>query len=270
MPDGAYLCERIIDVVNILQAFTNNDSVFAVYIVPEAFVHNNYYDGEQITGMRFNQISPSVATKTLTKPTTLDNYTPVNKKLLTFPFCFINMSNNNGSNNTLQYELFKDTSCTFKLKGVPTIGGSIKCLPINYKVTNADGIEEEGLIAGKFPTLSWSADEYTNWLTQNAVNIGLGVASNLITIIGGLGMMATGGGSIAGAGAVVQGGMGIANTMGQIYEHQLTPNSARGNTNGGDISTCTNANTFYFYQMSIKQEYAKIIDRFFLNVPVIK
>ena len=75
-------------------------------------------------------------------------------------------------------------------------------------------------------------------------------------------MMATGGGGLAGAGAVVQGGMGIANTMGQIYEHQLTPNSARGNTNAGDINTCTNTNTFYFYKMSIKQEYAKIIDDF--------
>ena len=57
--------------------------------------------------------------------------------------------------------------------------------------------------------------------------------------------------------------MQIANTIGQIYEHSLTPNSARGNTNAGDINTCAGNNTFYFYKMSIKQEYAKIIDDYF-------
>lgn len=253
---GAYICSTILEVVNILQAFTNNDSVFAVYMVPENILNNTE------TGMHFNQTAPVTQTKSITKPTTLNGYSPKNNKLLTFPFCFLNISNNNGSSNTLQYELFNDTDCNFKIKGVPTIGGSIKCLPVNYKTTNADGVEEEGIQAGKFPTLSWSADEFTNWLTQNGVNIGLGVASNILTIIGGVGMMATGGGGLAGAGAVVQGGMGIANTMGQIYEHQLTPNSARGNTNAGDINTCTNTNTFYFYKMSIKQEYAKIIDDF--------
>ena len=261
---GAYICDTIIEVVNILQAFTNSDSVFAVYMVPANIINNT----EQ--GMRFNQPAPVTQTKSISKPTTLNSYTPVNKKLLTFPFCFLNVSNNNGSSNTLQYELFNDTACNFNIKGVPTIGGSIKCVPVNYKTTNSSGIEEEGLQAGKFPTLSWSADEYTNWLTQNGVNIGLGIASNILTIIGGIGMMATGGGAVAGASAVVSGGMGIANTMGQIYEHQLTPNSARGNTNAGDINTCTNTNTYYFYSMSIKEEYAKIIDRFFLNVPAIK
>lgn len=50
---------------------------------------------------------------------------------------------------------------------------------------------------------------------------------------------------------------------GQIYEHSLIPNSAKGNTNGGDINSSSNCNTFYFYQFSIKQEFAKIIDDFF-------
>ena len=84
-------------------------------------------------------------------------------------------------------------------------------MPFNYKNSGEHNNEDEGLLAGKFPTLSWSKDEYTNWLTQNSVNIGLGVASNLITIIG---------------------GMGIANQLGEIYQHSLIPNSAKGNING--------------------------------------
>lgn len=83
--------------------------------------------------------------------------------------------------------------------------------------------------------------------------------------MGGIGLgIATGGGAaLASAGAVVSGGMGIAQTLGQVYEHSLTPNSARGNVNAGDINVCSSKNGFFFYQMCIKQEYAKIIDGFF-------
>lgn len=120
-----------------------------------------------------------------------------------------------------------------------------------------------GIIGGKFPTLNWSNDEFVNWLTQNSVNIGLGVASAGITILGGVGMMATGGGALAGAGALVSGAMSIANQVGAVYQHSLQPNSARGNTNGGDINVCDHKNGFFFYNYSIKAEYARVIDDYF-------
>lgn len=261
--DGAYIVDDIITLINILQAFTNSDSIISVYMVPESIIINSNTESN-----RFNQNSVAYNSQIINKPYSLNDYIPKNNKLLIFPYCCLNVSNNNGISNTFQYELFNEieenpNQCVFNIKGVPTIGGSIKCIPLNYKNSNEENNEEEGIMAGKFPTLSWSADEFTNWLTQNAVNIGIGVASNLLTIVAGLGMMATGGGAVAGAGSVVSGGMGIASQLGQVYEHSLTPNSARGNTNGGDITSSSNTNTFYFYQMSIKREYAKIIDDFF-------
>ena len=171
------------------------------------------------------------------------------------------ISNNNGSSNILHYERFSGDTCNFTIKGVPTVGGSIKIIPTNYD--NNLNSEEEGLIAGKLPTLNWSDDEYTNWLTQNSVNIALGIASSGLTIVGGIGMMATGGGAVAGAGAVVNGAMSIANELGAVYQHSLQPNSAKGNVNAGDINVCDHKNGFYFYKMSIKEEYAKIIDNYF-------
>ena len=69
---------------------------------------------------------------------------------------------------------------------------------------------------------------------------------------------------MAGKGLTMLGSLfGIKNTMSEVYAHSLSPNTAKGNTNGGDINTCSNRNGFAFYQMSIKQEYAKIIDNFF-------
>lgn len=259
MAGGAYVCSTINEVVNILQAFASrgkSDAVYNLYMIPASMITNTS-SSLQYSG----QNSPNTDTKSITKVNTINGYAPINKKLLTFPFNYMLISNNNGSSNILHYERFSGNTCNFTIKGVPTVGGSIKIIPTNYD--NNLNSEEEGLIAGKLPTLNWSDDEYTNWLTQNSVNIALGIASSGLTIVGGLGMMATGGGAVAGAGAVVSGAMSIANELGAVYQHSLQPNSAKGNVNGGDINVCDHKNGFYFYKMSIKEEYARIIDNYF-------
>lgn len=259
MAGGAYVCSNINEVVNVLQTFAGrgkSDAVYNLYMIPSLMI-NNTSSSLQYSG----QNSPISISYSINKQTTLDGYTPINKKLLTFPYNYLVMSNNNGSSNILHYERFADSNCNFNIKGVPTVGGSIKIVPYYYDriVFN----EDEGLIAGKLPTLNWSDDEYTNWLTQNSVNIALGIASSGLTIVGGIGMMATGGGAVAGAGAVVSGAMSIANELGAVYQHSLQPNSAKGNVNGGDINVCDHKNGFFFYHTSIKQEYARIIDNYF-------
>lgn len=259
MAGGAYVCSTMKEVVNILQAFASrgkSKAVYNLYMIPASMITNTS-SSLQYSG----QNSPNTQTKSIAKVNTINGYTPINKKLLTFPFNYMLISNNNGSSNILHYERFSGNNCNFTIKGVPTVGGSIKIIPTNYD--NNLNSEEEGLIAGKLPTLNWSDDEYTNWLTQNSVNIGLGIASSGLTIVGGFGMMATGGGAVAGAGAVVSGAMSIANELGAVYQHSLQPNSAKGNVNAGDINVCDHKNGFYFYKMSIKEEYARIIDNYF-------
>ena len=257
MAGGAYIVNTTQELVNIIQAYQNGreDAILNVYVVPSKII-NNTSGSAQYSG----QNSPVSYTIQISKPTKLDNYTPINKKLLTYPFCYMILDNNNGSSNILQYERFTTTNCTFDVSGVPVCGGSIKCTPTSYKSVN--NYQQEGIMAGKFPTLSWSNDPYTNWLTQNAVNLGLGVTSAGLTIAGGIGMMATGGGALAGAGAIISGGMSIAQIMGQKYQHSIMPRSAEGNINGGDINTCADKNTFFFYKMSISYEFASRIDQY--------
>ena len=250
MAGGAYICNNITEVVNILQSYATrgkSDAVYNLYMILASMITHTS-ESLQYSG----QSSPNTDTKTITKVNTINGYTPINKKLLTFPFNYMLISNNNGSSNILHYERFSGNTCNFTIKGVPTVGGSIKIIPTNYD--NNLNSEEEGLIAGKLPTLNWSDDEYTNWLTQNSVNIALSIASSGLTIVGG---------AVAGAGAVVSGAMSIANELGAVYQHSLQPNSAKGNVNGGDINVCDHKNGFYFYKMTIKEEYARIIDNYF-------
>ena len=261
MAGDAYICSDVNELVNVIQSYAStgkSDAIYNVYICPSMLLtmgSSMHYPG---------QTTPNSQDFGFSKQTTIDGYTPINKKLLTFPYNYLLVSNNNGSSNILHYERFKRNDCKFIVKGVPTVGASIKCMPYNYDSSDQDAInEEQGIVAGKFPTLNWAVDEYTNWLTQNSVNIGLGIASSGLTIAGGLGMIASGGGSLAGAGSVVSGAMGIANTIGQVYQHSLQPNSARGNVNAGDINVADHKNGFWFYKMSIKSEYAQIIDNYF-------
>lgn len=259
MAGGAYICSNMSEVVTILNQYATagkSEAVYNVYMCPSSLI-NNTSETLQYSG----QVSPVVNTYTLNKVNTIGGYSPKNNKVLCFPYQYLLISNNNGSSNILQLERFSGNTCDFSIKGVPVVGASVKLIPTNYDSTYNQ--EEEGLIGGKFPTLNWSEDEYTNWLTQNSVNIGIGVASSGLTILGGAGMMLNPTTAMAGASSVLSGVMSITNQMGAIYQHSLQPNSAKGNVNGGDINVCSGKNGFYFYNMSIKQEYSKVIDNYF-------
>lgn len=260
MAGGAYITDSIQTVVSILQQYANrgkSDAVYNLYMVPSYFITNTS-GSAQYSG----QDSPVLDTKIISKITSIDSYTPVNNKLLTFPYAYLLVSNNNGSSNILHYERFtgQDNDCKFQIKGVPTVGGSIKLFPINYDISNN---EEEGIMAGKFPTLNWSNDEYINWLTQNSVNIGIGIAETGLEFVSGIAMLTNPVTAVAGASTLAHAGFSAAEQMSSIYQHSLQPNTARGNTNGGDINVCSGKNGFFFYKMSIKAEYARIIDKYF-------
>jgi hypothetical protein len=188
----------------------------------------------------------------------LDNdYIPVNNKLLVFPYCFLNVTNNAGGVCDYHYELFNGNSCGFNLKGSLGVGCSIKMYPVDYAVkgigSNTLGNKLHSIEASKLPTCTWSNDAYTNWLTSQAVNIPLNLGSSLLNISSGI---ATGQAS-----NVVGGFTGILGQVASIYEHSLQPPIAKGGTNQADLNFAQR-NTFNIYPMSIKKEYAIVIDRY--------
>ena len=204
-------------------------------------------------------------TDAIMKPTDVNGYKPKNNKLFTYPYCYLMMSNNSGGSAIYKYELFKNTEnadlCDFRIHSAVTPGMSIRCFPRWYNGTEFN--HEEGLNLGKFPICSWNSDVYTNWLTQNAVNIGVSLGSSAMQVIGGVAMAGTGAGAVVGASGITSGALGIASTIGEVYSHSLQPPQAEGNLNSGDVAFANDSLTFTAYQMSIKSEYAKIIDHYF-------
>ena len=201
----------------------------------------------------------------------LDGYVPRNAKLLSFPYRYLLLANNAGASVPLKYERFYryddgvkyNLAPSFKIEGVLTPGCSVRIVPMYY-----NGIErndEEGISLGKYPILNWTSDVYTNWLTQNGVNIAISMASGVGQIVAGAAIAAGSGGlaTAIGGGSIVGGVSQIASTLGQIHQQSFSAPQAKGNLNAGDVVTAANQNDFHFYDMTIKAEYARAIDEFF-------
>ncbi len=264
-----YVCRDNTGLYNLMQSFSGIDNAINnVWLVPrflvslgtQTFNEDGYllWDGQSIASF---ELEPELH---MDKPTSLLDYTPKNNKLLTYPFCYLIFSNNNGSSNILKYEYFEDDECGFVFNGIPTIGTSIMGYPFNYK--GSTGINEsECLSMGKYPTLSWSQDAYTNWLTQNAINLHMGTIGGVVQVLGGMTTMgytalSTTQSQIGGTGTFAQGFNTLTDIINQKYQHSLIPQTTTGNTNSGDILTASNQNGVLLQAMSIKPEFAKICD----------
>lgn len=208
-----------------------------------------------------------------TMPTKLgEAYVPKNQKLFTFPYSFMNLANNSGATQQYRYEDFNkfdettgDRIIGFWIYGIITIGMSMKAVPIQYK--NLSFNYDEGLMLGKLPVCSWLGDSFTNWLTQNALNIGMSSMSSILQVAGGISLSATGAGALSGAGQIASGGTSIAGTIGQIYQHALAPKQVEGNINAGDINfSVEDDGGLTLYYISIKDEWAKRIDDYFTRM----
>lgn len=202
----------------------------------------------------------SNSTPLIYKPTTIDGYTPKNKKLLTYPYCYLLANNGNGGNAIYQYEFFKDTyaptQCEFIIESGICPGVSTILRPMYYKSSDLSYNQMDSLPGGKFPMCSWNSDAYINWLTQNSVNIQMGIARDVLNIGMSIGKQNA-------TGAISSGLSLIQDIMSVKKQQDLLSNQAHGNTNSGDVNFSNNETTFTMYQMTIKREFAEIIDLYF-------
>ena len=270
------------------------DSIINIYQIPKNFVGDNpnqlsltvQKDGttRTITDLVVptdTNSTISISTDTFTRPTTLNGYTPVNKKLLTWPFCYFTISNNAGNSQPYRYEDFSST-VTFKTEGTFGVSGSTKALPQNYRNVSASGNTMDFSISGpKYPVCSWRSDSYTNWLTQNAVNMdreqlysGLQGAARAAAVGGAMLLTATGAGAGIGLGmgAAILGSAAAAgasplidtvyNQMRAKTQANMVADQVGGNTNAGDFLWAKYRSPFTYMPMSIKAEYARCCDNF--------
>lgn len=221
-------------------------------------------------------------------PSNLDGYTPRNKKLLTYPYCYLGFQPQNGTSKIFRYE---DFSGHTKFKAICEMNANptVCFLPQDYK-GNPNNITEMCSLSG-YPTLSWKTDFYNSWLAQNQQIISIdyarsnlnyetsgkklttGLASstagNISSIMGGNIIGGIANQSIKTADTMIDTNalsknyeLDIAQMLAQVEKQQLLPDKgSMGSTN----TTLLGYNYFkdIFAMWTIKAQFARKIDKYF-------
>lgn len=232
-------------------------SIVGLFLAP-TILTGNATDGQLIN----NSYTPTSLAYTIDKISTLDGYTPKNKKLLTYPYCYHLITNGAGGSVVLKPELWNDYNSSgtiaqghpgFTMKMALTPGCSIVGYPNNYD-GDVDNIENS-LPLGKYPTLNYSTDLYTNWCTENALNIAYSTIN---------GASSTASGIISGSPQQTASGIEtIGNSIWSVLMADRIPPQFAGNINCGDVNYSNNKITYRISKQTIRSEYARIIDEYF-------
>lgn len=224
-----YSSDSLVSFVNkyLVAEAEHSKEIIAIYTVSKDFIGKNNVNFREGIPLGYNPNSDSTdsftwhslsyhdGTNKLTKidiqpdPGAPAQYiTPKNKKLLTFPFTKIVLTNNNGSSVTYRQEFFDDIDeyttgdlMSFVIKATPLLPSCTICYPYNYRL----GDQTEGLIINGYPQCSWVSDTYQQWLALNQntlkyqqltpiINAGVNNFNNMISsITGGAGAYALAG-----------------------------------------------------------------------------
>lgn len=268
------------------------DAVYNIFLIPKNFADAAAGAGETLVFSTYtaegftwySALLPSsdyahdlYTTPAITHPNTLNGYTPKNNKMWIGDYNYLLVTNNVGQDYVYKYEDFINNTARFKVIGSISNGASIKIVPMNYKLLEDPAGEESlysycyGLSAPKYPTCAWTTDPYTNWLTQNSINImgtridaqSASILAGGISMVAGIAMLGTGLGTATGAGLIGTGAAGMFNSMQSNYQRDITPLQAKGAPSTGDVTFSAGMMYIPCYAMTIRAEYARCIDDFF-------
>jgi len=262
-----------------------SEAIVNVYMIPKSLVGSynrltltltkgsNTTSIDQLVIPESTSNTTLMSTNTFSRPTSIRGFVPKNNKLFTYPYNYFNLSNNAGTCQPFRYEDFQG-NITFKVEGTFGISGNTKAIPQNYKyVDSTENALDYSVTGPKYPVCSWKSDSYTNWLTQNSIN--MTHQWNQTLIQGGWTALSAG---VAAGGATANPLIGLGTTAAlyagdfigtALQQHReksqanLSADQVNGNASAGDFVWSKYRSPFTYMPMSIKPEVAYCIDEFF-------
>lgn len=194
--------------------------------------------------------------------TKIDGYIPKNKKLFSYPYSMLVVSNNCGQTAEYRWEQWDSVEqCgLFNIQGVFVSTPCVLCYPAYYRGAIND--IDSGLTYSNFPQIPWVGDTYKAWLAQNKGTI----ASGLISTAVGTGLTIAGATSVnpimvASGVATISGSVG--SVVGKAVDAQNRPPQVHGQVQCDSLNAGANRCEFTFLHMSIRAQFARIIDDYF-------
>lgn len=263
---------EVIAAINDGKAGINPDELISVFTMPADLLQSSVnIMGEN--GRRTGKID--MGEIPLESPM-LYNYTPINKKLLTYPYCFFTISSSSGASNTYKWEDFEDEN-DVKFWHIGTLFDehNTALIPMRYKNSHINYEEMVGLDA--MPIIPFATDSYQTWLNQNRrtvhnsmVTHQLNQAVTTMEYVGKAPSYILGldiGGAISGGtnaiGNILKEEGAIKEILGQKADKENLSNRASYSLNELSLLATFDRLGFTINYNSIKPEFAKIIDDYF-------
>lgn len=217
-----------------------------------------------------------------------EGYKPKNNKIYSFPYVYLAIDNNEGQAVTYKFEYSDNDNhdLQFSIIGCLCTTPQILLLPWNYNGIALNYMET--ITMGGFPQCAFQSDTYRAWFAQNrnsilaaqnAVYDTYQVAEQgiMMGMFSGLGsgvsdvMSGKPSGVSSGLGSLLSGQQQLdalfvsANNqlraqMAQRKDKQVLPPTIHGKVMNDNINAAYNMNKFDFYCMSIRSQYARMID----------
>lgn len=260
------------DLYQLINDYSNNgqaENIIAIMLVPEFLTEN-------IRDTHFKN-AYALASWTLTAPTSIDGYIPKNKKLFTYPYSRIELSNTVGGTKEYRYEDFLDGVIEFQVTGCAFGTPSVMVEPRLYlKHVGADN--DQSLLLTNFPQAPCFNDTYRAYMAQNknslASQSALGVMAGITSILIGLGMtVGTGGAAapvgleMAGAGMMMGGVIStagsIAKPLASVADAENLPVKVSGLVQADALNLVKGVTQIQAKFLTVKREYAEMIDSYF-------
>ena len=253
-------------------AYTDRESlntIIAVFVMPNTFL-----------GIPRNvqTVNETVFSQSGAGAYTIGRYPIRNRKLMTYPYNMLYVTNYQGQHLELHFEYFNDpANCQMKIWGNVSTNPGMVLYPVNYKTTG-NNFDEMLQITG-FPMCAWGNDAYRAWVAQNAGTINLAIAGaayswgETISKAYSTGLVGEKGehtiaavrpneakrevgtslrNSLAATGAIIA----------RMRDHAVQPPTAHGSGNG-NLQYQMGKLTFMWCHKHIREEFAQIIDNFF-------
>lgn len=204
-------------------------------------------------------------------------YTPNNKKLLTYPYNYIVISNNNGEEKQLRWEWFNvpgTAEFTLYAAYVPTPEAAL--VPEGYRGTGRD--YGDACFFNGFPSSAWSEDSFLSWQLRNRNSYDASVSAlkwkgGASITSGSLAGAAVGAGfgplgmaigaAVGGAGAFISSATNAAQLSASLQDQKAAPDQLTGNAAASVVNEILDCTGFTIYGMSVPVRFASIIDDYF-------
>ena len=289
------------DFYGILRDFVNSghaDDIVNISYVPKFCTRKMKINDEPSDSTRYATDFKRI-TMSMTMGNYNDRYTPKNKKLFSYPYSCITVSNLQGQTKVYKWEDFGLTYETvgrpaveFKLWGTFYSNPTVVVTPQSYKALFGSNFDY-ALTLTNFPPAPWICDTFKAYLAQNRASIATSILSDAVSALAS-GVIGFGGGQItnalgnamqfknagsltgqyysmtgnkemasAVANSSVSGIGGVVGTLAKVADHSALPNRVANLTQNDAFNLITDETKIVFLETSIKGQMARTIDNFF-------